>query len=243
MVPEPKKMHAAGTQRHLSIFSLNKFRCYFCYTGFSLPRFSSMNTMKLINMIQEEQEVADDLSAAIHRTIKSRRTIHKFRPTPLPTGTIERAVEIARWAPNHKLTEPWRFYMLGEETVRNAVALNERLILAGKPQEIIQKKRTRWLTMPSTTLVTFKKTGDELRNREDYAATCCAIHNFSLYLWSQGIGTKWSTARLIRQPEFYELLGLDMETEETVGLLWAGYPQDIPEKHRSPTDAILCALP
>ncbi len=180
---------------------------------------------------------------AVDAAIRSRRTIHQFLPTPISQDLIESAIEMARWAPNHKLTEPWRFYSLGPNTVVILADLNEALFMRDKPDEVVARKRARWIEMPSTTVVTCARSTDALRDKENYAATCCAIHNFSLYLWSRGIGTKWSTTKLIRHPEFYDVLGIDSGNEDVVGILWAGYPEVIPRQQRKPVNAIHRTFP
>ncbi len=53
-----------------------------------------------------------DVLEAIH----TRRTIFKFKPGGVPKDVIEKTFEAGLWAPNHHLTEPWRFVVLGEET-------------------------------------------------------------------------------------------------------------------------------
>ena len=185
----------------------------------------------------------ETLTTDVAEIIQSRRTIHKFSPIPISRLLILEAVDMARWAPNHKLTEPWRFYLLGEQTVSQLAHLNVSLFMSNKSQDAKDKKLDMWFNMPSTTLVTFKKSDKALRMKEDYAATCCAIHNFSLYLWSRGVGVKWSTTGLLRQPEFYDLMGIDSEKEEAVGILWAGYAKEVPEKGRRPLLDIVHEMP
>ena len=175
--------------------------------------------------------------------ITSRRTIHNFKPTPPSRELLLEAIDIARWAPNHKLTEPWKFYILGPETATRVAHLNADLVLRKRGREAAENKRTRWLNMPSMLAVSYKKCDDAFREKEDYAATCCAIQNLMLFLWEKGIGTKWSTSSVISEPDFLDLLGIEQGTEEVVGLLWCGYPEDIPEKSRRPVGDITTELP
>jgi nitroreductase len=44
--------------------------------------------------------------------IQRRTSVRRFRPDPVPRETIARLLECAVRAPNHKLTEPWRFAVL-----------------------------------------------------------------------------------------------------------------------------------
>ena len=69
--------------------------------------------------------------------------------------------------------------------------------------------------------------GDEIQNREDYAAACCAMQNVALAAWSEGIGMQWSTGPITLEDETYELLGVDREKEYIIGFFYTGYPEEV----------------
>ena len=77
--------------------------------------------------------------------------------------------------------------------------------------------------------MTTRRSDDELTDRENYAACCCAVQNLMLYLWQHGIGVKWTTGAITREPRFYELLGIDSGVERIVGLFWYGRPKVVPQ--------------
>jgi len=175
--------------------------------------------------------------------IENRRTIHEFQPEPAPRELVMRAIEAARWAPNHHLSEPWHFYLLGRRTAEAIADLNAEMVAAARGPEAGEAKRARWRAMPGWLAVTCDRSDDEIRQREDYAACCCAVQNLSLYLWAAGVGTKWTTGAVTRSPEFYDLIWVDPECELLIGLFWYGYPTDIPRTPRKGLDQILVALP
>ena len=175
--------------------------------------------------------------------IRSRRTIHTFKPEEPPRELIRRAIDLARWAPNHRLTEPWRFYLLGRETADAIARLNAEIATREWGVETGQKKLRQWLAIPGWLVVTCQNSDDPIRSREDYAACACAIQNFSLYLWSEGIGVKWTTGAVTRDPGFYDLIWVDPKVETVVGLVWYGYPAEIPETQRKAVEEILVELP
>ena len=175
--------------------------------------------------------------------IRSRRTIYAFKPELPPRETVVRAIELARWAPNHRLTEPWRFYWLGSETAEAIARLNADLVTKQKGRAAGQAKLERWRTIPGWIVVTCENSADPIRAREDLVACACAIQNLSLYLWSEGIGTKWNTGAVTRDPAFYDIIWADPEQEMVVGLLWYGYPHEIPKTARKPVEEILVELP
>ena len=54
----------------------------------------------------------------VEQAIRTRRTNKVYAATPVPRETIEELLSLARWAPNHHLTNPWRFRVIGPETLR-----------------------------------------------------------------------------------------------------------------------------
>jgi len=181
-------------------------------------------------------------SSAVAEVIRNRRTINDFQPQLPPKELILRAIDLARWAPNHFLTEPWNFYLLSESTKNKIVSLNTELVEAAKGPEAAQVKHRRWSAIPGWMVVTCDRSSDQQRAREDYAACCCAIHSFSLYLWSEGIGVKWTTGDVIRDPRFYEHIWADPKLEEVVGMMWYGYPDEIPVTVRKPVSEIVIEI-
>lgn len=177
--------------------------------------------------------------AQVARLLRTRRTIHLFKPEKPPHDIVLEALRLARWAPNHRLTEPWRFYLLGDETAEAIARRNAELVAAQRGANAGQKKLERWRAMPGWLAVTAQRSDDAQREREDYAATCCAVQNFQLYLWSHGIGVKWTTGDVTRDPRFAELVGFDPEAERLVGLLWYGYPAEVPQTQRKPLGEVL----
>lgn len=182
--------------------------------------------------------------------IRSRRTIVDFEPRPLPREELLGVLDLARWAPNHKLTEPWRFTILGPAT-REAMAdvwpnYAESKLDAGATDERRQQVRTaareKWLSKPAIVAVRQVVDSDPFRAEEDYAAVCCAIQNVQLAAWARGIGCQWSTNGATRDPEVQRHVGV-REDERVVGFLFLGYPATIPETRRQPLDAVLTVLP
>ena len=176
------------------------------------------------------------------RLVRARRTVALFKPEPPPRELLLAAADAARWAPNHHLTEPWRFYLLGARSVRTMIAIAEELTLARRGAGAAKKRRELYEAVPWWLAVTCTRSGDEFREREDYGACCCAIQNFMLCLWEGGVACKWSTGAVTRDERFYELLGVSPEEEMVVGLFSIGYPRIVPEQKRRPVGEILTEL-
>ncbi len=186
-----------------------------------------------------EQSIPESFAAVL----RGRRTIGQFRAEPPPRETIATAIELATWAPNHRKTEPWRFAWLGPASQQAMISLNAELIAAKKGAEAAAAKTRQWSTIPGWLAVTSVRSADPLLAEEDYAACCCAVQNLMLALWSVGIGTKWSTGDVTRQPRYAEIVGFDPTVERSVGLIWYGYPETIPTQSRTPFTSLLRERP
>lgn len=184
----------------------------------------------------------NDKSQAVHDALVGRRTVNNFdTTTKVPFDVVERAVEAAVHAPCHGMTEPWRFIHLGDETISKIATLNAAEI-AKKDPDKGAKKQKRWEAIPGWCVVTSAKSDGGLQEREDYAATCCAVQNFMLSLWAQGVGTKWTTGPVTRTDEFAALCGIGPDREQVVGCVWYGYASEglenvpTPRRKKSLTD-------
>ncbi len=176
--------------------------------------------------------------------IPARRTVPLFQSQPPPVRLVREALALACWAPNHHLTEPWRFYLLGPAARERVIALNATLIEAAKGAGAAEKKRQRWRQMPGWLLVTSHRGRDAVTDEENFAACCCAMQNCALALWARGIGMKWTTGEVTRHPDFLPRLGVDPAAERLVGLFWYGYPATVPKAQpRRALDAVLTELP
>jgi nitroreductase len=172
----------------------------------------------------------------VQELIASRRTIHDYEPGPVAEGSIERAVSAATAAPNHRMTEPWRFVRVGPEARQVLVGVSAELkggaAALGEPG--LQKLRAKMVN-PAELLVVCQVRHDKQEiAREDYAAVACAVQNAMLSLWAEGIGSKWSTGAITTDERTYRTLGVDPQREEIVGFLWAGRAArlDVPKPRR-----------
>ncbi len=179
----------------------------------------------------------------LEEVIRGRRTIDQYLQTKVPEALVQEAIDIAMWAPNHHVTEPWRFYLLGPETVAKTIELTRSIVATNKGQKAADFKAKSWSEKPGWLLVTCQRSEDDLRQREDYGACCAALQNFALYLWRAGLGTKWTTGPITRDERFFEIVGVDPDQEFVVGLVWYGYPKLTPEQKRKDVSEVITRLP
>jgi nitroreductase len=190
-------------------------------------------------MADQTSAETDDFAAVL----RGRRSIDLFAPDPVGVDTVLAAIEAARWAPNHRLTEPWRFYLFGPSTRSAVIDLAVELEVAAKGERAGPVRRARLEGVPGMFVLTSARSDDALVDRENYAACCCAAQNLMLYLWRQGIGTKWTTGAITRHERFYELVGIDAAKESLVGFFWYGVPKVVPTQKRRAVEEIVTKLP
>ena len=182
---------------------------------------------------------------AINETIEVLRSRRSVGQPRLAGSVVEdhrvvrEALESARWAPNHKHTEPWRFYLLDDVRIQSLARLNAELLeRGGSSPEKVALKLEQWSGVPGVVVITVRSAedADEVMRREDYAAVACAAQNFMLHLWSEGVHTKWSTSAVWRHEGFWPLLGHDQDPgEEVVGVFFYGRAAEVPAGRRKLT--------
>ncbi|TDJ33708.1 MAG: nitroreductase [Gammaproteobacteria bacterium] len=176
---------------------------------------------------------------ALAERIRSRRTTNLFLKQEVSKDLVLEAIELARWAPNHHLTEPWHFYLLGDKMKAASVELIRAIVTENKTAELGEHKAKSAAAVPGWLLVTCTRSDDELREREDYASCCCAVQNILLYLSEAGVASKWTTGLITRDQRFFELLGIDESEEYVVSLIWYGYPKILPTQSRKDVSEIV----
>jgi nitroreductase len=175
----------------------------------------------------------------VNEAIRGRRSISRFQPDPVPSDQLARLLEAGIWAPNHHLTEPWRFIVIGPQTrgrltERYGDLRAERVSAEAteRRERVRQDSVAKFLAIPTLVAVATEQVGDAQRQAEDYAATCCAVQNIQLAAWAEGVGMKWSTSEVTRDPLAYSALGLDPQTMRIIGFLYVGFPADVPSRPR-----------
>jgi nitroreductase len=162
--------------------------------------------------------------------VRSRRTHKVFGPEPVDRATLEELFDLARWAPNHHLTNPWRFHVLGPR----ARAALEEAAEAEKPGSAVKLRRAPTLVVLSTV-----RDEDPFQDRDDLLATAMAGYLVLLGAHARGLASYWRTLSVLGTPAGRAALSLP-ENEDPVGLLHLGrprQPQIVPE--RAPVENVV----
>jgi nitroreductase len=160
----------------------------------------------------------------VETAIRTRRTHKAYAPEPLPREEIDALLELASWAPNHNLTVPWRFRVIGPVTLR-------RLKQIAGPEGAAKLDRA-----PTLVVVSCVLGGDPVADEEDLHATAVASYIVLLAAHARGYAGYWRTPGLLRGEEGRAAVGLAAD-ERFVGLLHLGYPrQEKPAPERPGAD-------
>jgi len=138
---------------------------------------------------EQAATVAKEQAQQFQSLLLSRRTVDEFLTTDIDDEVLKRAIQCAIAAPNRRGSEPWQFIKLGKKTVEQVAALKAKM----KGAEDIDTTIQRWTQIPGWCVVTYPRSpeGNNWQQREDFKSVCCAIENFMLSMWSEGIGSKW----------------------------------------------------
>jgi nitroreductase len=163
----------------------------------------------------------------LEQAIRTRRTHKAFGSEPVERATLQELLDLARWAPNHHLTNPWRFRVLGP----GALA---RLKAAAGPESAAKLDRA-----PTLVAISVLRSGDPVTDEEDLCAAACAAYIVLLAAHDRGLAGYWRTPAVLRTQEGARALGIG-DDEHAIGLLHLGPPrQDQRTPERAPADDVV----
>lgn len=143
----------------------------------------------------------------ITELILSRRNIKKFKNDPISNEKVVEMLQVAAYAPNHRMHEPWEIMWIGPET---RAQLNHKNDFGGAPVVLAV------LSTPAATA---------LDRDEHVEAVSCFIQNFMLLAHAEGYGTGWSSMGASARAR--EILGVQ-EGYEVIGIIPVGYAEEVP---------------
>jgi nitroreductase len=162
---------------------------------------------------------------SLHELAAARRTHKAFGPEPVPRETLLELLAVARFAPTHHLAQPWRFRVLGAQS------------LAALKRVAGDKEAQKLDRAPTLVLATAALTGDLVLDEEDVCATAAAIQLVLLAATERGIATSWRTPQVLRTKAGREAVGLP-QGERFLGLLHFGTAEREPaSREREPVES------
>jgi len=156
----------------------------------------------------------------VEAAIRTRRTRKAYRKGPVSREILDELFELASWAPNHNLTVPWRFRVVGPRAL-------ERLKEAAGPEAAAKLDRA-----PTLVVVSSAETGDPVQDEEDLLSSAVAAYIVLLAAHSRGLGGYWRTPGVLRDQAGLRAVGVP-DGERFVGLIHLGEvfePKPAPER-------------
>ncbi|MDE3151632.1 MAG: nitroreductase [Gemmatimonadota bacterium] len=164
----------------------------------------------------------------IHDAIHARRSVKLFTDRPIAREQIERLLEAAAQAPNHRMTQPWRFYVLGPEARRayGAVLGARKAKKVEDPEAaraVVEKVTTAEAALPCEIAVSMVLDASPEIREEDYAATMMGVQNLMLAAHAMGLGTHLKSGAVMDDPRARAAVGVP-DGERIVALVQLGEP-------------------
>lgn len=168
----------------------------------------------------------------VSEAIQSRRSIKRFTDRPVSRDDIEAVLAAAALAPNHRLTLPWRFYVLGPEArYAYGLALGERkarkLTDAAAAATLRETVAAEHRALPCMIAVAVVTHDDPEIREEDYAAVMMGIENLALAAVERGLGTHIKTGAVMTAAAARAAVGVP-EAQRIVAVVNLGEPADVP---------------
>ena len=187
---------------------------------------------------------APETGVTVYEAIHNRRMNNDFSEVVPDRDAVQRMLDAAVWAPNHRLTNPWRFFVLEKNGYKRAqvaqLAYDNQFARSGD-QENAAGSRQRVLGAPALIYVYSIPGDSEEMTQENYAAACCAVQNLLLAAVAEGLAGDWSTGNVTRHPQLAETLGAEPEWT-MVGALFIGQPSRPSASVRTPADDVTAWL-
>ena len=183
-------------------------------------------------------------STTVYQAIHARRMNNEFTDDVPGRDALQRMLDAAIWAPNHRLTNPWRFFVLekgGAKRAEVAQLAYDQLYQRSQNHENADGSRQRVLDAPALIYVYSVPADSEEMTQENYAAACCAVQNLLLAAVAEGLAGDWSTGNTTRHPQLAETLGGQADWT-MVGALFIGYPSRPSASVREPAGEVTAWL-
>jgi nitroreductase len=174
---------------------------------------------------------------SVYEALHHRRMAWKWQDKAVPRQALERMLDTTVWAPNHRQTEPWRFFVIPHDSAhrqRLADFAHDATIARDGEGPKAGRMRQWVLDQPELVFAYSVPGGFEEMTRENYAATVCALHNVGLAGVAEGIAVTWETGGVAKLPGLAEAVGADPEWQ-LVAMASVGYSDE--ESHSSRTPA------
>ena len=164
--------------------------------------------------------------AAFSALAVSRRTSLRIDPDrPVDPSLVAELCRMATWAPNHHLTEPWRFAVVtGENRAElGARAAAYQAEMGETVEARLHKTRGKYLRAPISLAVACVVHPDPVTHAEDRDAVAAGIQNILLGAAALGLASYWGSGLVTQAPQVKALCGFGPD-DALIGIIYLGWP-------------------
>lgn len=189
-----------------------------------------------VTKLAVDQITVPGTDVSVYQALYQRRMAWQFKDEAVPKAAVERMLEAAVWAPNHRLTEPWRFFVVdGASPLRRTLGDQAYEVSMERRGDTKRADASRKSILDAPALIyvyCVPGPNDEV-TQENYASVCCAAHNISLAGVAEGLAVTWETGGATRHPKLKETL--EAEEDWTLAtMLSVGFSAESPASFRTP---------
>ncbi|SFX07582.1 Nitroreductase [Thermoactinomyces sp. DSM 45891] len=181
------------------------------------------------------------ITTSIMQIIQERRTIRQFSNQLVEIDTIRDIIDVARWAPHHAKTEPWRLILFHGEQRQQVIHMAKKAY-THLSETALSAFLSYLQTVPAFLIVVMDQKENRKQWEDDLCATSAFIQNIQLVAWEKQVGVVWRTFGEQITSRMKEHIGVHGD-EKIVGFLQMGYFVDIPEvTQRKSVDELLTIM-
>ena len=188
------------------------------------------------NKVNADQIAIPATDVSVYQALYGRRMAWRYKDEPVSKDALTRMLDTAVWAPNHRLTEPWRFFVLekGNEARKKVAGLAYDFSMERNNNPTRAEASRQTLLDPPIVMFVYSVPGpNEDTTQENYASVCCAAQNISLAGVAEGLAVTWETGAATRHADLKKTLGAEEDWKMAV-MLSIGVPADDPQSSRTP---------
>lgn len=176
----------------------------------------------------------------VTEAIMTRRSVRRFTSTAISQEQVAQLLRYAPWVPNHHVSEPWRYVVVGQDSLKTLARLRHDAVMKkrqGQPQAESRAARAEQEFLEAQWVIAAISHLDQnpVRRSEDAQAMALSIYNILLAAWNQGIASYWNTGPLIEDPHTAQWLEL-ADDERAFAFIRLGYPESLGSTVRTPIE-------
>ena len=183
--------------------------------------------------------VPPQTSVSVYDALYGRQMASRYKDAPVPREAVQRLLDVSVWAPNHRMTEPWRFVLMERDSPlrrRLSDLVYSEMLREMQSEERAEAYRTRVVDPPIVAYAYCVRGKDEFETKENYASVVIAVHNMALAGVAEGLSVGWETGRVTRVPGLADLFGAG-DDWDMVAMISIGYPDEDAESSRTDVSA------